>query len=217
MRGKRLFIIVAMLLLVALGATGCATTRPAPPEASAHQDESPPGSGNDTSNPLPSRPVERETPAAKPPKRTHPETAEEKAEAELLARAMAEAAGRQSRSDPDYSTADIPGATGSPTNLIPPSSPGPLGAYPSPPTGGQDETRAGYGNPANEPPANTYPVTKPPAPEMSDAQRQLGAQVQAQQALDASSNSGGAPAFDAGSPTNLSPPGRSGLIGKHPC
>ena len=216
MRGKRLFIIVAMLLLVALGTTGCATTRPAPPEASAHQDESPPGSGNDTSNPLPSRPVERETPAAKPPKRTHPETAEEKAEAELLARAMAEAAGRQSRSDPDYSTADIPGATGSPTNLIPPSSPGPLGAYPSPPTGGQDETRAGYGNPANEPAANTYPVTKPPAPEMSDAQRQLGAQAQAQQALDASSNSGGAPAFDAGSPTNLSPPGSSGLIGTNP-
>src|ERR1035437_5561441 len=106
MRGKRLFIIVAMLLLVALGATGCATTRPAPPEASAHQDESPPGSGNDTSNPLPSRPVARETPAAKPTKRAHAETAQEKAEAELYARAVAaaEAAGRQSRSDPDYST-----------------------------------------------------------------------------------------------------------------
>ena len=75
---------------------------------------------------------------------------------------------------------------------------------------------AGYGNPANEPAANAYPVTKPPAPEMNDAQRQLGAQAEAQQALDASSSGGGAPVFDAGGPTNSSPPGSPGLIGASP-
>ncbi len=202
MRGKRLFIIVAILLLVALGATGCATTRPAPPEASAHQDESPPGSGNDTSNPLPSRPVERETPAAKPTKRAHAETAQEKAEAELYARAVAaaEAAGRQnsagqSQTARDDSIAEIlglkqdqPGSTASasaPTGTVDSAGSGDVGVQPPtppPPADRPGGQLAGYGDPANEPMADTYPVSRPSAPEMSEAERQQGAQAQAEAA-----------------------------------
>src|ERR1039458_2656650 len=97
MSRQRLLITVAVLLLAAMGVAGCGTAQPASPEPSAGRSVGPgPSSGSAVSAAMPGSSAEQGTSAPEPSKRaqakapgSEPETAQEKAEAALVARAMA--------------------------------------------------------------------------------------------------------------------------------